>query len=139
MLFIWTKQDKMCKFLRISSYALFLVLASKHSTGKSNFTVYLCVVRSLEKEDFLENLCILSCFVQLKSVLFNLFCVFDLRCLTVLTSYCLLGPMHEYNDRHASKKTVSIARTVLLRTRSQTVKQRRGQTQTESERGTERT
>ena len=29
------------------------------------------------KKDFLENSCILSCFVQLKSILFNLLCVFD--------------------------------------------------------------
>ena len=36
------------------------------------------IVRSLEKEDFLENLHILSCLVQLKSVLFNLLCVLDL-------------------------------------------------------------
>ena len=35
------------------------------------------VVRSVEKEDFLENLHVLSCFVQLKSVLFNLLCVLD--------------------------------------------------------------
>ena len=33
---------------------------------------------SLEKEDFHENLHILSCFVQLKGVLFNLLCVLDL-------------------------------------------------------------
>ena len=35
-----------------------------------------CVVYSFEK-DFLENSRILSCFVQLKSVLFDLLCVFD--------------------------------------------------------------
>ena len=35
------------------------------------------VVRSLENEDFLENSHVLSCFVQLKSVLFNLLCVLD--------------------------------------------------------------
>ena len=35
------------------------------------------VVCSLEKEDFLENLHILFCFVQLKSILFNLLCVLD--------------------------------------------------------------
>ena len=35
------------------------------------------VVRSLEKEDFLENTHLLSCFVQSKSVLFHLFCVLD--------------------------------------------------------------
>ena len=32
----------------------------------------------LENEDFLENLRVLSCFVQLKSVLFNVLCVLDL-------------------------------------------------------------
>ena len=31
-----------------------------------------------EKEDFLGNLCFLSCFIRLKSVLFNLLCVFEL-------------------------------------------------------------
>ena len=36
------------------------------------------VVHSLEKEDFLENLHVLSCFVQLKTILFNLLCVVDL-------------------------------------------------------------
>ena len=36
------------------------------------------IVRSLEKEDCPENLHVLFCFVQLKSVLFNLFCVLDL-------------------------------------------------------------
>ena len=36
------------------------------------------VVRGLEKEDFLENSRILPCLVQLKSVLLNLLCVFDL-------------------------------------------------------------
>ena len=42
--------------------------------------IVLCfyVVRSLEKEDILENSYVLSCFVQLKSVLFNLLCVSDL-------------------------------------------------------------
>ena len=35
------------------------------------------VVRSLEKEDFLENSHVLSCIVQLKSVLFSLLCVLD--------------------------------------------------------------
>ena len=32
---------------------------------------------SVEKEDFLENSCNASCFVQLKSILFNLLYVFD--------------------------------------------------------------
>ena len=40
-------------------------------------------VRSLEKEDFLENPHILSCFVRLKSVLFNLLCVLD-QCRIIL-------------------------------------------------------
>ena len=44
----------------------------------SELTVCLYVVSSLEKEDFLESLHVLSCFVQLKSVLFNLLCVLDL-------------------------------------------------------------
>ena len=35
------------------------------------------VVRSLEKGDFIENSHVLSCFVQLKNVLFNLLCVLD--------------------------------------------------------------
>ena len=42
--------------------------------------VFLCfyVVRSLEKEDFLENSHVLSRFVQLQNVLFNFLCVLDL-------------------------------------------------------------
>ena len=44
----------------------------------SKFIVYFCVVRSFEKEDFLENARILSCFAQFKSVLFNILRVFDL-------------------------------------------------------------
>ena len=36
------------------------------------------VLNSLETEDFLENSHILSWFVQLKSILFNLLCVLDL-------------------------------------------------------------
>ena len=36
------------------------------------------VVRSCVKDDFIGNSLILSCFVQLKSVLFNLLCVLDL-------------------------------------------------------------
>ena len=40
---------------------------------------YFYVVRSFEKEVFLEYSRILSCLVRLKSVLFNLLCVFDLR------------------------------------------------------------
>ena len=35
-------------------------------------------LRSLEKGDFLEKSHVLSCFVQLKNVLFNLLCVLDL-------------------------------------------------------------
>ena len=38
--------------------------------------VYSCVVHSFKKEDFLENLRILSRPVELESVLFNLLCVF---------------------------------------------------------------
>ena len=41
------------------------------------FSFFYPVVRSLEKEDFLQNLHILSHFVQLKCVLFNLLCVLD--------------------------------------------------------------
>ena len=43
----------------------------------SKLIVYFCVVRSFEKEDFLQNSRILSCLVQLKDILFNLLCVFD--------------------------------------------------------------
>ena len=43
----------------------------------SKLIVYFCVVRSFEKEDFLENLRILSCLIQVKSIIFNLLCVFD--------------------------------------------------------------
>ena len=39
------------------------------------FFICFYVVRSLEKQDFVENSYILSCFVQLKSVVFNLLCV----------------------------------------------------------------
>ena len=39
------------------------------------FSVFHC----LEKENFLKNLHVLCCFVQLKSVLFNLVCVWDLK------------------------------------------------------------
>ena len=43
------------------------------------------VVRSLEQEDFLQNVHVLSCFIQLKSVLFNLLCVLDkLFCIVVV-------------------------------------------------------
>ena len=60
----------------------FLPLASKHPTGERSVNwlfVYFCVVRSFEKEDFLKkNSCILSYLVLLKSVLFNLLCVFHL-------------------------------------------------------------
>ena len=44
----------------------------------SELIVCFYVVRSLEKDNFLKNLHILSCFVQLKSVLFNLLRVLDL-------------------------------------------------------------
>ena len=54
-----------------------LLLASKWQKI-SKLIVYFCVVHSFEKEDFLENSCILSCFVQLISILLNLACVFDL-------------------------------------------------------------
>ena len=40
------------------------------------FLLIFCCI--LKKEDFLENVHILSCFVQLKSVLSNLLCVSDL-------------------------------------------------------------
>ena len=40
--------------------------------------VYVCVVHSFKKEDFLKNSHILSCLVRLKSILLNLLCVFDL-------------------------------------------------------------
>ena len=81
-LFKWTKQDIMREFSRKSS------LSNLRTTQNKQFTHALLeknkwsfsVVRSFEKEDFLENLHILSCFVQSKSVLFN-FCVF-------LSSFC---------------------------------------------------
>ena len=53
---------------------LFLRTASIQ-LAKDQWTVCFCVVHSLEKEDFLKNVCILSCFVQLKSILSNLLCV----------------------------------------------------------------
>ena len=57
------------------SRAVFLPLAS--NWRKINkLIVCLCVVRRFEKEDFLENSCILSCLGQLKSILFNLLCIF---------------------------------------------------------------
>ena len=108
MLFNWTIQDKMrIKFffflgggLLFPSYLqhknkqftfarrclqreegmrhdLFLRTASIQ-LAKDQWTVCFCVVHSLEKEDFLKNVCILSCFVQLKSILSNLLCVSDL-------------------------------------------------------------
>ena len=40
--------------------------------------VYFCVVLCFDKDDFLENSRILSCLAQLKSVLLNLLCAFDL-------------------------------------------------------------
>ena len=43
---------------------------------KKKWIVCSCVVRSFEEEDFLENLRILSCFVKLKSVLFEAFVSF---------------------------------------------------------------
>ena len=51
----------------------------KHPIGKRKLNCF-CVVHSYEKEDFLENSCILSCSVQFKSILFNLLCVFDHTC-----------------------------------------------------------
>ena len=41
------------------------------SHGYDKWIVYFYVVHSFEKEDFIENSRILSCFVELKSVLFN--------------------------------------------------------------------
>ena len=88
-LFDWMKQDKMCTFLRKSSFSSYV----QHKNRKTNNSTYLVSVRcseaggtynwhkiswiiclflcctKLEKEDFLENLHALSCFVQLKSVL----------------------------------------------------------------------
>ena len=58
-----------------SASAVALPLASKHPADKQ--FVYFGVARSFQKEDFLENSRILSCLVQLKSVLFNLLYVFD--------------------------------------------------------------
>ena len=40
-----------------------------------NFTEINVLHVALKKKDFLENLCILFCFVQLKGILFNLLCV----------------------------------------------------------------
>ena len=44
---------------------------------QSELIVCFSVVHGLEKEDFFENFYILSCFGQLKSVLFNLLCVLE--------------------------------------------------------------
>ena len=53
-----------------------LPMAFRRKVWKEVSSVCFCVVCSFEKEDFLEKSRILSRFVQLKSVLFNLLCVF---------------------------------------------------------------
>ena len=81
----------MCKFLRESffkatyntkaAYKLWTRCmctfpSASTQTAKVNWLPSFCVVRSFEKEDFLKNSCILSCLVQLKSILLNLLCIF---------------------------------------------------------------
>ena len=58
--------------------SLFCFIRNIPSLSFSSRIVCFYLVRSLEKVDFLKNLRILSCFVQFKSVLFNLLCVLDL-------------------------------------------------------------
>ena len=59
--------------------AMYAVSSIRLTEAKWTDSLFLCfyVVHSLEKEGFLKNLHILFCYVQLKSVLFNL-CVLDL-------------------------------------------------------------
>ena len=76
---------------------LFLPPASQHLTDTSLVNslfvfLFLCC-KYLEKEDFLENLHVLSCFVQLKSILFNLLCVLDhFRMNSIITDkrFCII-------------------------------------------------
>ena len=96
MLFDWTRQDKMRKVLRKSSFSTprttkinnqftyLLPVGCLDASGREKAQDSLCVVRSFEKEDFFENLSILTSCVQSKSVLFNLLYVFDLMHLKVL-------------------------------------------------------
>ena len=62
-LFNWTKQDKTCSFPSPASHI-------QLTQVEFVFLFFcFCVVWSLKTEDVLENLHVLSCFVQLKSVL----------------------------------------------------------------------
>ena len=63
--------------------------------------VYFCAVRSFENEDFLESSRIMSCLVQLNSVLFNLLCVLDQKEMIFVFnvvgakySFCLSGSLY---------------------------------------------
>ena len=76
----WMKQDKVCKSLRKSSFSSYVQQKNK----QFNLSCVSLVVGGwqkdkgkgrFEKENFLKNLHILSCFVQLKSVLL-ISCVF---------------------------------------------------------------
>ena len=70
------------KIKRIVCFWLTSVLCPLPSTSiklaKDKGGVCFCAVSCFEKEDYLENSCILSCFVRIKGILFNLLCVFDL-------------------------------------------------------------
>ena len=105
-LFNWTKQDKTCKFSRKSSFSSYVQHKNRRKKNSSTYLVsvgcgrlvegngqeteslFLCCTK-LEIDDFLENVHVLSCFVQLKSVLL-ISCVFwiilhyDLLCTPTL-------------------------------------------------------
>ena len=73
------KQNKTCKFSRKSAFSSYVQL--KNRRRKNNYCNLSCVSyvlggwRKKKKKDFLENLHVLSCFVQFKSILL-ISCVF---------------------------------------------------------------
>ena len=89
-LFNWTKQDKRCKFSGKSSFSSYIQHREEKNKNKQTKTNkqtnllslacagqrFLCCTQLEKEDDFFENVHVLSCFVQLKSVLFNLLCVF---------------------------------------------------------------
>ena len=84
---LWISDGKAAILNRPSLYFCTSILHTsfwKHQTGSSEvicsfvcFAFRIYIVCGFEEEDSLENLRILSCFV-LKSVLFNVLCVYDL-------------------------------------------------------------
>ena len=70
-LFNWTKQDKTCTFSRKSSFSSYI----QHKKPTTINSAYLVSVRCLQAgrrkraQNWLENLHVLSCLVQLKSIL----------------------------------------------------------------------